>query len=96
MKVIIKLNIPWINFIKLYIPREILYLLTKEEIWAIIDRPENAQIKLIELSFIGIDKEELIKILQPLVYSIDPKKTPYIEEVGRLKKFSMLLIIMLT
>ena len=79
IKVIVKLIIPWINFIKEYFLSEMLNLPVKDEIWPIIDKPENEQIKLIALSLNIIDEEIEVKILQPFVYSMEPRKIPYNE-----------------
>ena len=91
IKVIMKLIIPWINFIKEYFLSETLNLPVKEEIWPIIDKPENEQIKLIALSLKMIDEEIEVKILQPFVYSMDPRKIPYNELGDNDNNFSTLL-----
>ena len=91
IKVIMKLIIPWINFIKEYFLSETLNLPVKEEIWPIIDKPENEQIKLIALSLKMIDEEIEVKILQPFVYSMDPRKIPYNELGDNDNSFSTLL-----
>ena len=91
IKVIVKLIIPWINFIKEYFLSEMLNLPVKDEIWPIIDKPENEQIKLIALSLNIIDEEIEVKILQPFVYSMEPRKIPYNELGDRDNTFSILL-----
>ena len=93
IKVIVKLIIPWINFIKEYFLSEMLNLPVKDEIWPIIDKPENEQIKLIALSLNIIDEEIEVKILQPFVYSMEPRKIPYNELGDNDNTFSILLKI---
>ena len=95
IKVIIKLKIPWTSLSKVYLNIGTLCLLIKELTWAIIDSPEKEHKKLIILSFNGIVNVELAIILQPLVISILPRKSAYIESLGKLKNDSKLLKIML-
>ena len=72
----LKLITPWINFIKLYLIIDTLYLEIKELICAITDKPEKEQIKLIIANLNGSVKGKVVISLQPLVNSTLPKKSP--------------------
>lgn len=65
----------------------------KEDDWAIIDKPEKEQRKLISPSLIDVEKPDELIILQPFVISILPKKREDKAPVGIFIYDSILFII---
>lgn len=80
-----KLIIPCRVLKREYLIIDTLFILINEETWAIIEKPENEQRKLIKDNFIERLKEVALIKLHPFVISMQPKNIEYIESFGIFK-----------
>ena len=88
IKVMMKLKIPWENFINEYFINDTLFWLMKELTWAIIHNPEKEHKKLMMLSFKESERSDWEIKLHPLVISILPRNNEYRELFGVLNRSS--------